>query len=108
MNFPENEVVAVDISGAVARVVCTCPAREHDLRSIGFERIGSYFQYEVKDQTDRERLVKELLMLGAVFSAGRDWSPSEVVGFYRDQGIVVGPYREIAWTGPDQYSVRIR
>ena len=39
----------------------------------------------------------ELRDLGVAFSAGRDWSPSEVVQYLRDEGHFAGHFTEIAW-----------
>jgi hypothetical protein len=47
------------------------------------------------------RIARGLIALGVPFSAGREWSPSEVVEDLRDRGLVDGPFQEIAWTGAD-------
>jgi hypothetical protein len=47
------------------------------------------------------QLARGLIELGLAFSAGREWSPSEVVQDLRDRGLLDGPFTEIAWTGPE-------
>lgn len=50
--------------------------------------------------------LKQLRGLEVVFSAGRDWSPSEVFRQLRDEGLVEGEFLEIAWAAPDDWRVR--
>jgi hypothetical protein len=42
-------------------------------------------------------LAVSLRDLGVAFSAGRDWSPSEVVLDLRDRGLFEGSFTEIYW-----------
>jgi hypothetical protein len=51
-------------------------------------------------------IAKKLRSLGLAFSAGPGWSPSEVVQDLREKGLVEGRFDEIAWSGPDRWSVR--
>ena len=59
----------------------------------------------ISDVADRQRLVNALIGLGALFSSGRDWSPAELVDFYREQGTVSTGYRMITWKNPNQYMI---
>lgn len=49
-----------------------------------------------------------LIGFGALFLDGRDWSPAELVGYYRELGLVSGLYRVITWRNPDDYFVSKR
>jgi hypothetical protein len=51
-------------------------------------------------------LARGLIGLGLPFSAGRDWSPSEVVLDLRDRGLLDGPFTEISWRGPGDWEIR--
>ena len=44
-------------------------------------------------------LADGLRALGVAFSAGRDWSPGEVVRDLKARGLVAGQFTEICWTG---------
>jgi hypothetical protein len=43
--------------------------------------------------------------LDALFSAGHDWSPAELVSYFYEQGVFTGSYREIKWRAPDLYEI---
>lgn len=50
----------------------------------------------------------QLRDLGLALSAGRDWSPSEVVQHLRDEGHFVGAFTEIAWRRGEGWTLRHR
>ena len=49
------------------------------------------------DHSAMGRLATRLRDRGFAFSAGREWSPAEVVAFLRGEGHFAGPYAEIYW-----------
>jgi hypothetical protein len=51
-------------------------------------------------------IASKLQALGFAFSAGRDWSPAEVMAHLRHIGLLTGTFTEIAWSGPDYWSLR--
>jgi hypothetical protein len=105
MNLPENEIVVLDIAGACARVVCGNQRDEANLANLGFVSENGQMVRPIADVPDRQRLVNALIGLGALFSSGRDWSPAELIDFYREQGVVTTGYRMITWKHPNQYMV---
>lgn len=50
---------------------------------------------------DKARVFAQLQRLGWAFAAGREWSPAEVFEHLREQGLLQGSYRRIAWVGPN-------
>lgn len=52
------------------------------------------------DQEFKIELFGRLRDEGICFSAGPGWSPAEVFEFLRDQNMLTGTYRKIAWDGP--------
>lgn len=105
MSFPENEIVVLDIAGAYARIFCGNQADEASLLKLGFVSENGQMVRPISDVPDRQRLVNSLIDLRALFSSGRDWSPAELVDFYREQGVVTANYRMITWKNPNQYMV---
>lgn len=105
MNMPKNELVVLDIAGNRARAKCDLPNMESALLSLGFIHEDDQMVREIIDDLDRQRLVRELISLDALFTAGRDWSPSELVDYYREQGFVSQSYRVITWKSPDRYVI---
>jgi hypothetical protein len=105
MDLPENEIVVLDIAGAYARVVCCNQGDEANLAKFGFVSENGQMVCPISDVADRQKLVNALIALGALFSGGRDWSPAELVDFYREQGVIATGYRMITWKSPHQYIV---
>lgn len=50
---------------------------------------------------DKARVFAQLQQLGWAFAAGREWSPAEVFEHLREQGLLHGSYRRLAWVGPN-------
>lgn len=105
MKLPEDEIVVLDIAGRRAVVVRNGSGADPRLLRLGFGLQEGQLRRPISDSTDRERLVKDLISLGALFSSGRDLSPAELVEFYLEQGKLVTPYRRITWTAPDKYEI---
>jgi len=105
MDMPKNELVVLDIAGKRARVKCDLKNIEPILSFLGFVREGDQMVREITDDLDRQGLVRELIALDALFAAGRDWSPSELVDYYREQGLVSQSYRVVTWKSPACYVI---
>ena len=101
--LPQNEIVVLDVAGSHARVAVTRP--DTLLESLGFVMSGDRFERPIADEADRERLIRSLIDLRALFVRGRDWSPAEVADYLRDQGKINGPFRRIMWRTPVEYLV---
>lgn len=105
MQIPKDEVVVLDVAGSTARVACDKPRAEQALEALGFSPERDQFVREIVDDADRQGLVLGLIRMDALFAAGRDWSPSELLDFYREQGVISQRYRTVAWTSPESYSI---
>lgn len=99
-------VIVEDIAGNMAVVVAQDLAAENELLALGFSKSDGVFEKPVGAIDDRVTLVRQLIQLGAAFSAGRDWSPSECVEYLKDQGLVTQSFKTISWKGPGQFEVR--
>lgn len=100
-----DEIVVLDIAGASARVACGKDEAEAALIALGFLHQGQQMVRKISDDGDRRNLVRALIGLKALFASGRDWSPADLVDFYREQGVILTGYRMITWENPNQYSV---
>ena len=108
MNFPDNEIVVLDITGDHARLASSKPTTDAQLLALGFVAEGDQLVKSIADLAERQSLVNKLIELGALFSAGAGWSPAELVDLYKEQGVVKVGYKVIAWRGPDNYKVTDR
>lgn len=105
MKMPKGEIVVLDIAGSSARVMCDAPELESALTALFFVPEGDQLVRKIADDADRRALVGKLIDMKALFAAGRDWSPSELVDFYREQGSISQGYRVITWTNPETYLI---
>lgn len=65
------------------------------------------FSYICRDEQDKANLFGRLRQLGLAFAAGREWSPSDVFEYLRDQGLLQGIYRRLIWTSPGRMHVSL-
>lgn len=105
MKNPPNEIVVLDIAGARLRVIPDGDVHSAQLTELGFNREQEQMVRDVIDEADRLAVIHRLIELNALFSRGRDWSPSELLEYYKEKGVVLPPYRTVAWVGPDSYVI---
>ncbi|MGN7985009.1 hypothetical protein [Burkholderia sp. 22313] len=103
--IPKNETVVIDIAGNRCVVLSDVPAHIARLQASGFNQQGDQWVRPISDDADRQHLVRMLMDLKALFSAGRDWSPQELVEHYRETGAITAPCRSVSWVRPDEYRI---
>lgn len=108
MKLPEDEIIVMDIAGNQAVIACSNPSKTAALYELGFALKVDRLVHAIGDDEQCKSIVLKLLGLDALFSAGRDWSPAELLDFYREKGVIDGCYRVISWRGPGDYSISIR
>ena len=89
----------------------TNPVLADRLQKLGFGQTadGAGFELRCSEPMTFEELAAlatKLRDMGLAFSAGPDWSPSEVMNDLRDRELCNGPYTQISWTGPEQWSLQ--
>jgi hypothetical protein len=62
--------------------------------------IPTILSITVSDENAKARTLSMLRDERLCFSAGPNWCPADVFEYLRDQGMLSGPYRRIAWHGP--------
>lgn len=107
MNFLPDGIVVFDIAGNKAKVSCGTQLQEVTLARLGFVSEGTQMVRPIADVHDRVALVGTLIEIGALFPGGRDWSPSEIVDLYKEQGQILTGYRMITWKSPTEYWIWI-
>ena len=88
--------------GDVIRVQVIDKALDSPLRAIGFSTAAQKDIYvlQVADNKQKAKVFDELRSLGVAFSAGKEWCPSEVFEYLRDEQLLSGKYLRVAWTQP--------
>lgn len=105
MNKLRDRILVTDIAGDAAVLECEIPELVGRVEALGFSGDGGSYRRKILDMNDRRDLVKKLVALGALFSAGRDWSPAEVVALFSEEGVVDEKFLTVAWKGPDDFSI---
>ncbi|WP_367880636.1 hypothetical protein [Pseudomonas sp. CVAP len=91
--------------GDLIRVRIIDNALDSPLRAIGFLHATEKDIYvlNVADDKQKAKVFDELRSLGVAFSAGKEWCPSEVFEYLRDEQLLSGQFLRVAWTQPGQY-----
>lgn len=105
MLVPSDRIIVKDIAGDIALLHVEGDFIGKGLVKLGFKKDGHYFRKPITDDKDRVKLIEDLTNRGALFSKGRDWSPSELVEYYHEIGLVKGAYKTIAWKNPSEYLI---
>ena len=69
---------------------------------------GCSYCVNFKDGNDKITVLKKLIEMGALFSYGQGWAPSQVMDYLKERGEINMPYKEIVWNGPGDFVVRER
>lgn len=91
--------------GASIRVRIMDNTLDSSLSALGFSNATEQATYllHVADDKLKARVFDELRSLGVAFAAGKEWCPSEVFEYLRDEQLLSGKYLRVAWTQPGQY-----
>jgi transposase len=100
----EDYILINELAGS--RIVAKCNNMQliDFLTSLGFKNSGTYYIKQVNEE-ERIKTIKILIKNGALFSEGRDWSPAELVLYYREKGIINEKFKSISWTNPKKYNI---
>ncbi|MEE3663592.1 hypothetical protein V2I52_16875 [Brenneria sp. g21c3] len=77
-----------------------------ELLNLGFSRNGGSYSIFIENEERQLFLIEKLAGIGAFFSYGQGWAPSQVMEYLKEQGKINFTYKEISWRGPDDYIIR--
>ena len=79
----------------------------HDLEKLGFvlDSEVSELIIQTRNNNDKGLLFSKLRDMGVCFSAGKEWSPSEVFEYLREAGLVTGNYQRVSWVKPGEFRI---
>lgn len=97
MTILEPKRIVVQLKGVVNE--------EYNLRKIGFSKKGDAYNVKFEDEKEQFFLIEKLAELGALFSYGQGWAPSQVMCYLKEQGKIKFPYKEIMWRSPNNYEI---
>lgn len=92
------EGYVAEANSTFLRVISSSTVGSSRLKRLGFTEESSLsFILNIDHPNDRVKLFQELKANDFAFSAGREWSPSELFELFRDQGLLSGEYVRVAW-----------
>ena len=106
----ELDAYVVKADSRQVRVKTVNNATHPELTKLGFSFDASLSSY-VKDTTgvpEKAQLLTQLRDAGICFSAGREWCPSEVFEYFREQNLVAGKYKRVSWSAPKNFTIQER
>lgn len=88
-----------NVSGQFVKVKVIDKSIKKDIESLGFkfDTASSEFALLASSHKEKAKIFCELEKIGVCFSAGKEWSPSELFEYYRDIGLLNGTYKRISW-----------
>lgn len=93
--------------GKQIRVCPTSDALDARLKLLGFtfDIVLSAYVIDVSDIYQKAKIFSALRDEGVAFSDGREWCPSELFEYFREQNLLKGKFRRISWQDPQKFTV---
>jgi hypothetical protein len=105
MNKMENHIIIHELAGARIVAQCADVQLKNILVSLGFEYEEKFYIKQVDSEDTRINIIRILMTNKVLFAEGRDWSPAELMFYYRAKGIINGEIKIISWTKPGEYNI---
>lgn len=105
----KNDRIAIIVRKLAGnRIVCQSNSQETDtiLEDLKFEKKDGLFIRAIDNEDERISIIIVLIKNGALFSYGKDWSPAELISYYKEKGIITDKVKVISWMNPDKYIIR--
>lgn len=106
--MPNEAIIVIDMAGNLIKIRVFGNYLIKKMQIIGFSLIDEFMVRPVSDDLDKQRIIRILMSEGALFLYGHGWYPSEVMEYYKDQGINFGKYKVIYWSDKDTYHIEER
>ncbi|MFM2483471.1 hypothetical protein [Celerinatantimonas sp. YJH-8] len=102
---PHNTIVVVEISNSKIIVKVSGYKNKKELLSEGFENLNEFLISDYNDENQKMKIIHILVQRDALFSFGYGWSPSEIMAYYKEEGIYKGNYKKILWRSSTEYVI---
>ncbi|EJS96045.1 Hypothetical protein Y17_0677 [Pectobacterium wasabiae CFBP 3304] len=104
--MPNNAIVVIDISNNTLKIKVSGDNLKENLKSLGFTCFKELMVKTVVDEKEKITIISELVKMDALFSFGYGWYPSEVMAYYKCNGVYSGKYKVISWISRTEYNIR--
>lgn len=106
--IPNDSIIVVDISSKAIEIVASNNGLMDEMKSLGFIHFNDYLSFHFINEDEKKKIIKMLINKGALFSFGYGWYPSEVMAYYKENGVDFGPYKIISWRDKNTYHIEER
>ena len=101
-------VIAADQD--LVSVKATDPSLQQALLQFGFlpasQDKADEFVKRTNSKSEKAIVFEFLRPLGVHWSRGKEWNPAEIFEWLRDQSLIKGTFKSIAWTSPNTWVTR--
>lgn len=106
----ENKIIVIELANREIVLKNSNNNFDKILINMGFKQEKEYYKLNLSITNIFEKidLIQKLIDIGALFSAGRDWSPSELLQYYKEQGLLDRDYYEISWKNENEYNINLK
>lgn len=93
--------------GKQVRVCTLNNSLDSELISLGFkyDPVLSMYVMDTADLVSKAALFESLRDLEVCFSDGKEWCPSELFEYFREQNLLHGKFKRVSWTSPHTYRI---
>ncbi|WP_330986290.1 MULTISPECIES: hypothetical protein [Enterobacterales] len=105
---PNDSIIVVDISSKAIEIVASSHELIEKMKSIGFTHCNDCLSFHFSDEDEKKKIIKILINENSLFSFGYGWYPSEVMAYYKENGVDFGPYKIISWRDKNTYHIEER
>jgi hypothetical protein BACCOPRO_01420 len=102
-----DKIIVVELAGKEIILRNTSNNFKNELIAMGFRNVGSeyFLVLPIEDIDNRVLIINKLIDLGGLFSGGNGWTPSEVVDYYKEKGLINAKYNRISWKAPGKFTI---
>lgn len=94
--------------GKQVRVRVPSSTSDARLESLGFtfdSKLSEYIK-DAPDITEKVKLFSALRDADVYFSDGKEWCPSELFEYFREQNLISGKFKRVSWLDPQNFTIR--
>ena len=109
MSLETVKAFVTKADGKVVRVKAIDSSIVGELSGLGFTFDSDFSEYTIKilDNSEKAELFDKLRTLDVAFSSGKEWCPSEVFEYLRENGLICADFKKISWKGPGDYHLTV-
>jgi hypothetical protein len=106
--MPKDSIIVMDMAGDFIKIRVSGVDLINSLKSLGFQLSDEYMVLSVNNESEKIKIINQLISIGALFLYGNGWYPSEVMEYLKEKGIKFDRYKVIFWRDTKTYQIEER